>query len=53
MTSLTALIDDVALVDLNDFDGIRRELTDTREGHRLLPVGSTALMVVGTARSHT
>jgi len=48
-----ALIDDVALVDFNDFDGIRRELTDTREGHRLLPVGSTALMVVGTARSRT
>jgi GNAT superfamily N-acetyltransferase len=47
------LIDDVALVDLNDFDGIRRELTDTREGHRLLPVGSTALMVVGTAHSRT
>jgi GNAT superfamily N-acetyltransferase len=49
----TALIDGVALVDLNDFTDIRRELTDTREGHRLLPVGSTALMVVGTARSHT
>lgn len=49
----TALIDDVALVDLNEFSDIRRELIDTREGHRLLPVGSTALMVVGTARSHT
>jgi GNAT superfamily N-acetyltransferase len=47
-----ALIDDVALVDFNDFDGIQRELTDTREGHRLLPAGSGALMVVGTARSH-
>lgn len=47
-----ALIDDVALVDFNDFDGIQRELTDSREGHRLLPVGSSALMVVGTARSH-
>jgi hypothetical protein len=47
-----ALIDDVALVDLNDFDGVRRELTGTREGHRLMPVGSSALMVVGTARSH-
>src|SRR4029453_5738319 len=33
----TALIDDVALVDLNDFESTRRELTDTREGHRLLP----------------
>ena len=49
----TALIDDVALVDLNDFGGIRRELTETRAGHRLLPVGPTALMVVGTARSTT
>jgi GNAT superfamily N-acetyltransferase len=49
----TALIDDVALVDLNDFGGVQRELTDNREGHRLLPVGSTALMVVGTARSRT
>lgn len=46
-----ALIDDVALVDLNDFDTVRRELTDTRTGHRLLPSGATALMVVGTARS--
>jgi hypothetical protein len=44
------LVDDVALVDLNDFDAIRHELTDTRAGHRLLPAGSTALMVVGTAR---
>jgi hypothetical protein len=43
----TALIDDVALVDMNDFSGISRELTDTRAGHRLLPVGSSALMVVG------
>lgn len=46
-----ALIDDVALVDLSDFDSIRRELTETRAGHRLLPAGATALMVVGTARS--
>lgn len=46
-----ALIDDVALVDVNDFHGVRRELTDGRVGHGLLPTGSTALMVVGTARS--
>jgi GNAT superfamily N-acetyltransferase len=44
-----ALIDDVALVDTNDFYGIRRELTDSRAGHRLLPIGPTALMVVGAA----
>ena len=43
----TALIDDVALVDMDDSRGISRELTDTRAGHRLLPVGSGALMVVG------
>ncbi len=47
----TALIDDVALVDMNDFRGISRELTDTRAGHRLLPVGSGALMVVGARES--
>jgi GNAT superfamily N-acetyltransferase len=46
-SSDTALIDDVALVDMNDFGGIRRELTDARAGHRLLPVGDSALMVVG------
>lgn len=46
-----ALIDDVALVDVNDFHGVRRELTDGRAGHGLLPTGATALMVVGTARS--
>jgi GNAT superfamily N-acetyltransferase len=43
----TALIDDVALVDMNDFYGIRGELTDARAGHRLLPTGDSALMVVG------
>jgi GNAT superfamily N-acetyltransferase len=43
-----ALIDDVALVDMKDFGGISRELTDTRAGHRLLPIGDRALMVVGT-----
>jgi GNAT superfamily N-acetyltransferase len=43
----TALIDDVALVDMNDFCGIRRELTDARAGHRLLPIGNKALMLVG------
>jgi GNAT superfamily N-acetyltransferase len=47
----TALIDDVALVDMNDFCGIRRELTDARAGHRLLPIGSNALMVVGAGGS--
>lgn len=47
----TALIDDVALVDMNDFSGISRALTDTRAGHRLLPSGSSALMIVGTSRS--
>jgi len=47
----TALIDDVALVDMNDFRGISRELTDSRAGHRLLPVGSGALMVVGATGS--
>ena len=47
----TGLIDDVALVDMNNFRGIKRELTDTRAGHRLLPVGSTALMVVGARGS--
>ena len=47
----TALIDDVALVDMNDFCGIRRELTDARAGHRLLPTGDSALMVVGTGGS--
>jgi GNAT superfamily N-acetyltransferase len=47
----TAHIDDVALVDMNDFRGITRELTDTRAGHRLLPVGSSALMVVGARGS--
>lgn len=46
-----ALIDDVALVEMNDFGGIGRELTDMRAGHRLLPVGSSALMVVGTRGS--
>lgn len=49
----TALIDDVALVDLNDFHGVRRELTDARAGHGLLPTGDTALMVVGVARTST
>jgi GNAT superfamily N-acetyltransferase len=49
--SPAALIDDVALVDLNDFDAVRRELTDVREGHRLLPVGSSALLVIGAARA--
>jgi hypothetical protein len=44
----TALIDDVALVDTSDFRGICRELTDARAGHRLLPIGSKALMVVGS-----
>jgi GNAT superfamily N-acetyltransferase len=47
----TARIDDVALVDMNDFRGISRELTDSRAGHRLLPVGSSALMVVGARGS--
>jgi GNAT superfamily N-acetyltransferase len=47
----TALIDDVALVDMNDFCGIRRELTDARAGHRLLPIGPKALMVVGAGGS--
>lgn len=47
----TARIDDVALVDMNDFRGISRELTDTRAGHRLLPVGASALMVVGARRA--
>jgi GNAT superfamily N-acetyltransferase len=47
----TALIDDVALADMNDFYGIRRELSDARAGHRLLPIGSTALMVVGAGGS--
>jgi GNAT superfamily N-acetyltransferase len=47
----TAHIDDVALVDMNDFRGISRELTDARAGHRLLPVGSSALMVVGARGS--
>ncbi len=47
----TARIDDVALVDMDDFRGIGRELTDTRAGHRLLPVGSGALMVVGARGS--
>jgi len=46
-SSDTAHIDDVVLVDMNDFGGIRRELTDARAGHRLLPVGDSALMVVG------
>jgi GNAT superfamily N-acetyltransferase len=45
----TALIDDIALVDTSDFCCIRRELTDARAGHRLLPIGSNALMVVGAA----
>jgi len=40
-------LDDVALVDMNDFCGIRRELTDARAGHRLLPIGNKALMLVG------
>jgi GNAT superfamily N-acetyltransferase len=43
----TAFIDDVALIDMTDYCGIRRELTDVRAGHRLLPVGDKALMVVG------
>ena len=43
----TALIDDVALIDTSDFCGIRRELTDARAGHRLLPIGPKALLVVG------
>jgi GNAT superfamily N-acetyltransferase len=47
----TALIDGVALVDMNDFSGISRELTNTRAGHRLLPIGSSALMVVGACGS--
>ena len=47
----TARIDDVALVDMNDFRGISRELTDARAGHRLLPVGAGALMVVGARGS--
>jgi GNAT superfamily N-acetyltransferase len=46
-----ARIDDVALVDMNDFRAISRELTATRAGHRLLPVGSSALMVVGAEGS--
>ncbi|WP_156752421.1 hypothetical protein [Mycobacterium sp. ACS1612] len=44
-------IDDVALVDMNDFGGITRELTASRAGHRLLPVGASALMVVGARGS--
>ena len=40
-------IDDIALVDMDDFTGIHRALTDSRAGHRLLPVGGNALMVVG------
>jgi GNAT superfamily N-acetyltransferase len=47
----TALIDDVALVDTCDFRGIRRELTGARAGHRLLPTGDKALMVVGAGGS--
>ena len=47
----TALIDDVALVDIHDFCGIGCELTDARAGHRLLPIGSNALMVVGAGGS--
>jgi GNAT superfamily N-acetyltransferase len=43
----SAAIDDIALVDIDDFSGVHRALTDTRAGHRLLPVGSGALMVVG------
>ena len=46
-----ALIDDFALVDVNDFCGIRRELTGARAGHRLLPTGDKALMVVGAGGS--
>lgn len=47
-----ALIDDVALVDLDEFHDVRRELTEGRAGHGVLPVGpASALMVVGTARS--
>jgi GNAT superfamily N-acetyltransferase len=45
----TALIDDIALVDTSDFCSIRRELIDARAGHRLLPVGLKALMVVGAS----
>ena len=45
-----ALIDDIALVDTSDFCGMRRELTDARAGHRLLPIGPKALMVVGAGR---
>jgi GNAT superfamily N-acetyltransferase len=45
------LIDDVALVDTSDFCGIRRELTGGRAGHRLLPTGDRALMVVGAGGS--
>lgn len=46
------LIDDVALVDLDEFHDIRRELVGDRVGHGVLPVGlAAALMVVGTARS--
>ncbi|MEO3756848.1 hypothetical protein ABGB19_00950 [Mycobacterium sp. B14F4] len=47
----TTSIDDIALVDMDDFTGIHRALSDTREGHRLLPVGSSALMVVGAGGS--
>jgi GNAT superfamily N-acetyltransferase len=49
----TALIDDVALVNLDDFCAIGRELTDSRAGHRLLPIGNTVLMMVGTGRYAT
>jgi hypothetical protein len=45
------MIDDIALVDMNDFHGISRELTNARAGHRLLPSGASALMVVGASGS--
>jgi hypothetical protein len=47
----TALIGGAALVDTNDFCGIRRELTDVRTGYRLRPIGSKALTVVGAGGS--
>jgi len=45
------LIEDIALVDMDDFDGIRSELTGMRAGHSLLPAGAQTLMVVGTGHT--
>ena len=48
---LGGIVREIALVDMNDFSGISRELTYARAGHRLLPSGASALMVVGASGS--